>query len=142
MHVGDVLVAAAGVDDHEQAVGAARHHQVVEDAAVVSGEERIALLEQAQVDDVDGHEGLERGGGVVAHQQHLAHVGDVEQAGLGAGVLVLGHHAGGVLDRHVVAGEGHHLGAQFEVQRVQGGLVQGRVQVLIGGHVSLRGHSS
>ena len=144
--MGDVLVAAAGVDHDEQPVGAARDHQVVEDAAVVGGEERVALLEHPEVDDVDGDQRLQRRGGIVADQQHLAHVGHVEQAGLRAGVLVLGHHAGGVLDRHVVAGEGHHLGAEFDMQRVQRGLVQrgrGRgIQGLIGGHVSLRGHSS
>ena len=40
-------------------------------------------------------------------------------------------HAQRVLHWHVVAGERHHAGAEFEVQRVQRGLQQ-----LFGGHIS------
>ena len=140
--VGTIMLGTA--DDVDVAVKAAR--TAFETYSQTTREERVALLEHPEVDDVDGDQRLQRRGGIVADQQHLAHVGHVEQAGLRAGVLVLGHHAGGVLDRHVVAGEGHHLGAEFDMQRVQRGLVQrgrGRgIQGLIGGHVSLRGHSS
>jgi hypothetical protein len=38
--------------------------------------------------------------------------------------VVLGHHAGGVLHRHGVAGEGHHAGAEFDMQVVQRGTLQ------------------
>ena len=70
----------AGVDDQEQVVGAARHHQVVADPAGVVGEEGVALLALGQADDVDRHQRLERGRRIVADQAQLAHVRDVEQA--------------------------------------------------------------
>ena len=122
--VGDVGVLAAGVDDEEQVVGAPRHHQVVEDAAGVVGEERVALLALGQADDVDRHQRLERGRGVVADQAQLAHVRDVEQRRRLAALAMLGEDAGRVRDRHVVAGERHHLRAELDVQRVQRRLQQ------------------
>ena len=117
--VGDVGRLAAGVDDEEQVIGAARHHQVVEDAAGVVGEERVALLALAQADDVDRHQRLERGRGVGADQADLAHVRDVEQRRRLAALAMLGHDAGRIRDRHVVAGERHHLRAELDVQRMQ-----------------------
>ena len=48
-------------------------------------------------------------------QEGLAHVGDVEQAGVLARPVVLGEDAGRVLHRHVVAGERHHAGAERDV---------------------------
>jgi hypothetical protein len=57
---------AGGVDDEEQVVVAPRHHQVVEDAAGVVREERVALLARGEADDVDRHQRLERRRGVVA----------------------------------------------------------------------------
>ena len=46
-----------------------------------------------------------------------AHVGDVEQAGVAAGGEMLRDHAGGVHERHLPAGEVHHLGAEGDVTR-------------------------
>ena len=124
LQVGDVLVLAGGVDDHEEVVLAAGDHQVIEDAALLVGEQGVALLENRQVHDVDRDEEFERHVGAVALEQDLAHVGHVEQAGGGTGVLVFGEDAGGVLHGHVVAPEGNHLGAEFDVQGVQGRLEQ------------------
>ena len=45
LQVGDVLCLAGGIDHHEQVIGAARDHQVVEDAALLVGEQGVALLE-------------------------------------------------------------------------------------------------
>ena len=45
-------------------------------------------------------------------QEGLAHMRDVEQAGVLARPVMLGEDAGRVLHRHVVAGEGHHAGAE------------------------------
>ena len=117
--VGDVVVLAGGVDDQEQVVGAPRHHQVVEDAAGVVGEEGVALLALGQADDVDRHQRLERRRRVVADQAQLAHVRDVEQRRRLAALAVLGEDARRVRDRHVVAGERHHLRAELDVQRMQ-----------------------
>mmetsp|Transcript_21803 Transcript_21803/g.85364 ORF Transcript_21803/g.85364 Transcript_21803/m.85364 type:complete len:361 (+) Transcript_21803:556-1638(+) len=131
LQMGDVLVLAAGVHHHEQVIGPLADHQVVEQAALVVREQGVALLEDAEVDDVHRHQRLQRGGGIGAHQAHLAHVRHIEQAGGRPRVLVLGHHAGGVLHRHVIAGEGHHLGAEFDMEGVKR-----RVQQR--GHRSLR----
>ncbi len=49
----------------------------------------------------------------------LAHVRDVEQPGLRAGMGVLGQNAVAILDRHVVAGEGREARAIFAVQGVK-----------------------
>ena len=48
----------------------------------------------------------------------LAHVRDVEDAGVGANRLVLGDDAL-VLDGHLVAGEGHHPRAERDVALVE-----------------------
>ena len=50
-----------------------------------------------------------------AFHEALAHVRDVEQAGVLARPIVLGEDAGGVLHRHVIAGEGHHASAELHV---------------------------
>ena len=110
---------AGGVDHQEQVVGAARHHQVVEDAAGVVGEEGVALLARSQADDVDRNQRLQRGRGVVAGQPELAHVRDVEQHRRLAALPVLGEDALRIRHRHRVAGERHHLRAELEVQRMQ-----------------------
>ena len=62
---------------------------------------------------------------VGADDEGLAHVRDIEQAGVGARVQVLLEDAEGVLDRHLVAGERHHAGAKRDVQIVERGALQG-----------------
>jgi hypothetical protein len=122
--VADVGVLAAGVD-HQQQVGLApRHHHVVEDAAAGVGEQGVTLLAHGQPKHVHRHQCFQRPRGVVANQAHLAHVRHVEQRGRLAALLVLGNDAAGIVDRHVVAGKGHHAGAMLEVQCVQRGLQQ------------------
>ncbi|OIQ77767.1 hypothetical protein GALL_405330 [mine drainage metagenome] len=124
-HPRQVLHLARGVDDQEVFVAVAartrpvRQHQVVEQSAGLVGEVAVALAAQRQADDVDRDQALERGGRVGAADAHLAHVRDVEQAGAGASRAVLGHHAAGVLDRHFIAGERHHLGTQAQVQLIK-----------------------
>ena len=114
-----VVVLAAGVDhQHQRAVafgaGRPRHHQVVENAAIIGEELRVALLAGLEVEDVGGEERFERarrGVMVRAVQPAQAHVADVEEAGLFARPQVLLEHAERILHRHFVAGERHHLGA-------------------------------
>ncbi|MDT4843046.1 hypothetical protein FQZ97_769640 [compost metagenome] len=133
--MGQVLVLAGGVDHQEQLVlGQAGDHQVVEDAALGVGEQRVALGAHRQVEDVHRHQAFQRPGRIGAAQDDLAHVRDVEQAGLLTGVQVLLEHAERVLHRHVVAGEGHHARAEFEVQGMQRGLGEG-----FGSHAILSG---
>ncbi len=123
LDVRDVADLAGAIDDHKNvaAVGivAVHEHQVVDDAALVIEQQAVALLADAQVDHIDRHQALEGGAGVGAHQAQLAHVGHVKQARQGAGVVVLGHQAGGVLHRHRVTGKRHHAGAQRHMQVVQ-----------------------
>ena len=120
-------VAAAGVDHQEQMVAGLADDQVVEDAARLVGELRVARAPRRQALDVARHQPLERRRGVGAVQSDLAHVRDVEQGGGGAAMLVLGQDAGRVLDRHLPAGERHHLAAQLAMeieQRRAPGLAQ------------------
>ena len=51
-------------------------------------------------------------------QRDLAHMGDVEQAGGAARMQMLLQHAGRILHRHLIAGEGNHLAAARDMERV------------------------
>ena len=57
-------------------------------------------------------------------QFHLAHMGDIKQSGLSAGMFVFNDYACRVLHRHVIAGEPHHAGAKLPMQSIQRGLAQ------------------
>ena len=122
--VGDVLRLAGGVDHQVEVVAGVDHHQVVENAARLVGEDGVALPAFGEAHDIRRHQGLQRLGGRRAAQQQLPHVGDVEEAGGRAGMLVLLLDAQRVLHRHLVAGEGHQLGAELDVQIVEGSAVQ------------------
>ena len=86
------------------------------------GEEGVALLVHAEVDHVHRHQRLERARRIVAAQAQLAHVRDVEQRGRLPALPVLGQDAVRVVDRHLVARERHHLGAELDMQIVQRGV--------------------
>ena len=102
----EILILARGVDHQEQLVIAQiGNHQVVEDAAAFVGEHRITLHAHRQVDDVHRHQGFQGFGRIGTGQTNLAHVRDVEQPRLFAGVLVFFHHPERILHGHVVAGE-------------------------------------
>ena len=124
-----VGVLARRVDDEENVAETSawrrpHDHQIVEHAARGIGEEGVALLAHGQADDVDRHQAFERRCTALAHQADLAHVRDVEQRRSSAAMLVLGAQPGGVLHRHVVAGEGHHARTVAQMQGVQGGALQ------------------
>ena len=119
---------AAGIDHQHQMIADIAHHQVVEDAAAVLGEQRIAHPPDGETLDVRGDDALERRAGVMARlggEAKLAHVGYVEQARLGTDLEMLGDDAARVLHRHVIAGKGNHARAQLQVQLVERGLPQG-----------------
>ncbi|MCY1534441.1 hypothetical protein D9M68_698140 [compost metagenome] len=133
LQVGEVLILAGSIDHHEEFVlGQARDHQVIEDSAFDIGEQRIALHADRQIDDIDRHQAFQSNSCLSAAQDDLPHVGDIEQAGLLAGVQVLLEHTQRVLHWHVVASERHHARAEFEVQRVQWSLGK-----IFSGHVAL-----
>ena len=77
---------AGGVDHQEQVAAEIRHHQIVEDAAAVIGELRVALPARRNAKDVLRHQPLQRQRRVLdlagfRPQLDLAHMRDVEQAG-------------------------------------------------------------
>ncbi len=128
-----VVALAGGVDHQEQMIAEIGHHQIVENAAAVVGELRITLAVGRDPDDVLRHQPLQRARRILESagfrtQPELAHVGDVKQAGGGAGVQMFPEHAGAVLHRHLVACERHHLAATRDMQRVKRGPFQGRIE--------------
>jgi hypothetical protein len=102
---GEVDLAIRRVDDEQVAVGAEPvGDQVVDDAAALVREERV--LGAAGLDPVEvvREQALEQLVGTRALDLELAHVRDVEDAGVGAhGAMLLDHPL--VLDRHLPPGE-------------------------------------
>ena len=88
--------------------------------------------------DVAGHQRLERRGRIGAGETQLAHMRNVEQPGLGAGVQMLGEDAGRILHRHLIAGERHHPGAERLVEIVERRALERRG--VLGGHGVLGRH--
>ena len=114
--MGEIGVAAAGIDDQEQMIAGLADDQIVEDAAARVGELGVARPAGGQAHDVGRHQPLQRRRGLGAVEPDLAHVRDVEQGRRGAAVQVLGQDAGRVLHRHLPAGERHQTGAQLTMQ--------------------------
>ena len=123
LHQGDVLIFAGGVHHNEDMIATVGKHQIVQNAALIVGEEPVALTVFFQACHIHRDQRLKRQGRLFVGrpaQDHLPHVRDVKQAGLAAGVQVFLHHTGGVLHRHLIARERHHLAAQFTMQCIQG----------------------
>ncbi len=119
----EVDLLARGVHDQRQAfaIGGARHHQVVDDAAPGVRKLRVADAPRFQAEDIGGGMRFDRLGcrlEIRRFQPRLAHMRDVEQSGGGAHMVVLFDDTRRVLQRHLVAREGHELGAKLAVQRV------------------------
>ena len=126
---------AGGIDDQPQMVAEIRHHQVVEDAAGGIGEQRVALPALGKPEDVGRNERFQRARRVgeaagSRPQRDLSHMRDVEQAGGGAGVQVLLDDAGGILHRHLIAGERHHAGPEPDMQVVERRAFERRLRLL------------
>ena len=85
--MGLVLCLAGGVDDQEQMIAEIRDHQVIENAAGFIGELGVALPARRNRDDVLRNQPLQRERRILhlagfRPQRDLAHMRDVEQAGL------------------------------------------------------------
>ena len=76
--------------------------------------------------DVVGEELVEPVGGVGAADEDLAHVGDIEDAGVGADGVVFVED-GGVLDWHVPSGEGDEACAERLVGGFEGRVLEGQI---------------
>jgi hypothetical protein len=132
-----VVFLAAGVHDQmERAwmawIGGAGDHEIVEDAAILVQELRVALLMRLEVEDVGRAKRFQRRRrglvpAVVGQDKGLAHMRHVEQAGAAARPVVFGDDARRILDRHVVAGERNHARAQRAVAFGERRGFQGRV---------------
>ena len=114
----DVAMLGRAVDDDVEILAAAGRHQIVDDPAVVVEQKRIFGLHVGRGLEVAGHQPLERRVGAAAVDQQLAHVADVEQAGILAGPQMLGDDAF-ILDRHLIARERHHPPAAGAMPRVE-----------------------
>jgi len=110
-HVGFVLFQA--VDE-----------EVVDDAAVLVGEAAVLGLAVGQFGGVVGGDALDEVEGMGSLEDELAHVADVEDAGIVPnGVMFVVDTAVG--DRHVIAGEFGHFRAEGDVFRRERGLLHG-----------------
>ncbi len=120
-----VRLLAGGVHHQEQVFAEIRDHQVVEDAAARVGELGVALPSRRNSDDVLRHQPFQREARILdparlRSDRDLAHMRDVEQAGGVAGMQMLPEDARGVLHRHLIARERHHLAAERDMQAVEG----------------------
>ncbi len=104
--IGDVLVIgvlAAGIHDEEQAslftgIERARHHQVVENAAVVRQQLRVALLAGLEIENIGGNQRFHGAGyclelSVLGDEKRLPHVAHIKKTRLFAGPKMLLQHA-------------------------------------------------
>ncbi len=128
--VREIGILARGIDDNHQAIPRPGwdpgRHQIVEDAACLIEQQGIAHPGWAERLQIAGNERLQRPRGGAAAQADLSHMRNIEEAGLGAGMKVLGDDAGRVLHRHLVPSEPDHAGAAPEVQLMQRRLLQRR----------------
>ncbi len=116
--MGDIAVFGRGIDHKAQPAREADRHQIVDDAAMVVEQQRVAHPGFAEAGNIAGHQGLQHVSRDTM-QRYLSHVRNIEKSRLGAGMEMLGDDARWVLHRHLVAGKRHHLGAARDMQRVE-----------------------
>src|SRR5438270_7453382 len=103
VHDHHVFTVADAVDDH-----------VVDDRAVLVGEQAVPRLARREACDVARDEAIEVRPGTATLEEELAHVREIEETGVSAHRTMFGDDAL-VLDRHLVARERHHLRAELGV---------------------------
>src|SRR5439155_9821244 len=104
-----VLRDVRGIDyNHVFGVADPVDDDVVDDRPAFVGDETVARLAHIETGDVARHEAVERGARGATLEEELAHVREIEEAGAAADRAMLRDDAL-VLDRHLVAREGHHL---------------------------------
>jgi hypothetical protein len=115
------------VDHQHDLVVKAVDRTVVHEGALVGEERGVLHAARGERRDVIAGNAIHQGVPVGAGDLELAHMVDVEDANGGPDRGVLGENAGRVLDRHLVAGERHHLGAEGHVGVVDGGALEAEV---------------
>ena len=115
-----------GCVDHQQVAVLFKSVEVgvVHCAAGLGGQDGVLRLVHVQSHHIAGEHVLQEGDGLGTIHQDAAHVGDVEQAAEAAGVQVLGHDVGGVLDGHFPPAEVHHGGTGCHMYVVKLGAFQ------------------
>ena len=119
-----ILLNVRRVHDHHQLVFEAIDETVVDERAVFGENAGVLCLSRLQGADVVARHALHERVAVRARDLELAHVRHVEHADILPHGFVLGGNSVGIADRHLEAGEGHHLGAQRDVHVVQRCLLQ------------------
>jgi hypothetical protein len=110
---GEILVHVGRVDDEEVLLRPdAVDEHVVDEGRLRRHQGRVLDLAGGQLAGVVGRQPLDVAQGVPARDQDLAHMADVEEAGLGPDGHVLGDDAR-IFDRHVPAEELDHLPPSF-----------------------------
>ena len=97
-------------------------HEIVDDAAVLVEQLRVALPSGREVEKVGGTDLLERGRNrcvVGGFDQRLPHMRNIEQPGALTRAQMLGEDASWKLDRHIVAGERRHARAKLDMQGME-----------------------
>jgi hypothetical protein len=144
--VGEVLRGIAGVDDHHDAVGEAIDEAVVLDRAAIVEDRGVVHLADGEGGDVVRGHVIHELHGAVARDPELAMCETSKIPASLADRLVLGGDARGILDGHLVAGEGNDLAAQRDVDLVERGALEGVAEVSVislcfagsGGTVNMR----
>ena len=109
-HVGVILFPVGGVDHSQVAVLAELvNDQIVHRAAIGQAHGGVTDPANGHVGKVVGQQMIQGGKGALTPENHLAHVGDIEQAAGGADGGVFSDHTGGILHRQQVSGKGHHF---------------------------------
>ncbi len=117
-HVRDVVPLGRAVHHQIERIFQPRDHQIIQHAAIIVDQQRIALLTDLQGRKIDRQDRFERGIKAFARQHQLAHVGDIEQARILARPGVFCHDPF-ILDRHLIAGERHHPRALCPVPAIE-----------------------
>jgi len=119
----EVVGLARGVDDEQQPLLAARNardEKIVEDAAFGAQQQRIARPPRRKGKQIGAGQPLQLPRRAGAGKDRLPHVRNVEQPRFFARVQMLRDRAGGIVQRHVVAGEGRHARAEPPMKGVEG----------------------
>ena len=110
-----VLGLAGSIDHEEQVAAEIRHHQIVENAAILVGKLRVALPPRRNRHDVLRHQPFQRQRGVRTlpdfGRSTIWPICETSNRPAEAGMQMFPQHAGGVLHWHFIAGERHHLAA-------------------------------
>lgn len=116
----EILIAASGVDDQvDVVISHLGDDRIIDGASPLVREHGERPSARSQPLNVGDDKLLQEADGILPLEAEPAHVGDVEEAAVGAAVEGGIHNRVLVLDRHAPSGEGDHLAAILHVKIVQ-----------------------